>query len=451
MAGVWADFQAAFGGNLNEALDTPQGQLVSSLTAIIGAYNDLLLYYSNQTNPDFASGRMQDAIGRIYFLDRNPAESTVVTATLTGLTGTAIPAGSLALAADGNIYSSLAAASIGSSGTVDVQFACVVPGPIICPAGTLNAIYRTVPGWDAITNSTDGAVGRDVESRDAFEIRRAASVALNSAGTLPAVRAAVLNVDGVLDAYVTENPTASPVTVGGISIAARSLYVAVAGGVPADVAKAIWSKKSPGCGYTGNTTVAVQDTNSGYQTPYPSYNVTFQTAASLPVIFAVQIFNSATVPADASTQIQNAIIAAFAGEDGGDAAAIGSTVFASRFYAGIASLGGWARIVSILIGSPNAPAASVTASISATVMTVTSVASGTLAVGQTLTGSGILDGTVITALGSGTGGIGTYAVSKSQTFASGSIKAVLPTLNDLTAHIDQIPTIAADNISVTLV
>ena len=60
-------------------------------------------------------------------------------------------------------------------------------------------------------------------------------------------------------------------------------------------------------------------------------------------------------------------------------------------------------------------------SISGTTMTVTAVTTGTLAVGQTLSGTSISGGTTITALGSGTGGVGTYTVSKSQTIASEAI------------------------------
>jgi hypothetical protein len=47
--------------------------------------------------------------------------------------------------------------------------------------------------------------------------------------------------------------------------------------------------------------------------------------------------------------------------------------------------------------------------------------SGTIAVGQALFGDGIAQNTVITALGTGTGGIGTYIISDSQTVASTSI------------------------------
>src|SRR5262245_9718188 len=78
LSGVQADINEAFGGGVNPALETPQGQLASSQTAIIGDANAVFAEFVNQVNPDTASGFMQDAIARIYFLDRHPALPTVV-------------------------------------------------------------------------------------------------------------------------------------------------------------------------------------------------------------------------------------------------------------------------------------------------------------------------------------------------------------------------------------
>lgn len=349
-AGAIADLQAAFGGNLNPDPTTPQGQLATSWTAVIGFCYGLFCKITTQFDPAYAEGRWQDGLGRIYFLEREPAEPTAVEALCSGLPGTIIPVGALARSADGDTYASTASGTIGSAGTVTVPFACIATGPTPCPPGALNTIYRAIPGWDSITNPSEGVLGRLVETRDAFEQRRAASVALNAVGTLPAIRANVLNVAGVLDAYVTENATDAPVTIGGVTIAANSLFVSVVGGAAADIAGAIWRKKAPGCAYTGTTTVVVEDDNSGYAMPYPSYDVKYTVAAGLPIYFAVSIANSAAVPADAAEQIQAAIVQAFAGTDGGPRARIGAAIYASRYYAPVALLGSWAQIVSIKIG-----------------------------------------------------------------------------------------------------
>lgn len=365
LTGVQADIDAAFGGGVNPALETPQGQLASSTTAIIGDKNDLFALYVNQVDPDFASGRMQDAIGQIYFIDRKPATPTSVIATCTGLVNTPIPVGAQARASDGNLYVCTQAGTIPVGGSIDLAFACAVDGPISCPAGSLNQIYQSIPGWDTINNAADGTVGANVESRADFEFRRKQSVALNAVNSLQSIYANVLNVTDVLDAYVTENTTGSPITVGGQTLVAHSIYVAVVGGAASDIATAIWNKKSLGASYNGNTSFTVTDT-SGYDFPYPSYVVTWETPAALPILFAVQIANNPGLPANIIALVQQAIIGAFNGTDGGVRARIGSTIFASRFYGPITALGTNVSILSLLLGPATPTLASYTVPINNT-------------------------------------------------------------------------------------
>jgi hypothetical protein len=56
----------------------------------------------------------------------------------------------------------------------------------------------------------------------------------------------------------------------------------------------------------------------------------------------------------------------------------------------------------------NTSAASFTGTISGTTLTVSAISDGALAVGQIISGSGLTAGTIITALGTGTGGFGTF-------------------------------------------
>ncbi len=438
LAGVQADQQEAFGGNLNPALNTPQGQLASSQAACIAAKNEQFVALANGVDPAFASGRMQDAIARIYFLTRHPATSTVVTARCSGLQGTVIPVNAQAQDQGGNIYLCTESGTIPVAGYIDLTFACQQTGPISCPGasypnGFLNRIYQAIPGWDTINNSSDGVLGSDVESRADFEFRRAASVAINAQGSLPSVVGAVFNVDGVLDAFGTENvkgyesgaaitgsisTTVLTVTaadpdwdgtqdgqgavqvgmtvtgagvkqgtfisalgsgvggagtyvvnisqsvgseslvcaVGGVRLLPHSLYVAAYGGVAQDVATAIWTKKSPGCDYNGNTTETVVDTgdpDNPYVPPYPTYEVMFEIPSATAIKIAVSIAAAtpgALIPSNATALIKAAVQATFNGEDGGGRERIGSTILASRYYAGIAALGNWARINSVLVG-----------------------------------------------------------------------------------------------------
>lgn len=361
LTGVQSDINQAFGGGVNQALNTPQGQLSQSLTAIIGDKNNQIAEVANQVNPDYADGRWQDAIGRIYFIDRNPAEATAINVTCVGLSGTVIPVGAKVSDANGNIYACTAAGTIPTGGSISLQFACAVYGPTAVPATV--SIYQTVVGWDTAT-ITGGTVGSNVESRADFEYRRRNSVALNGKGSLPSIYANVFAVSGVLDVYVAENTTNAPITVGSsnYSLAPHSIYVAAVGGTAANIAQAIWLKKDVGADYNGNTSVVVTDT-SGYNIPYPTYTVKYQVPASLPILFAVQIANNSALPSNIVALVQNAIISAFSGGDGGPRARIGSTIFASRFYSPVAAIGMNVSILSILIGTSSATLASLTVGI----------------------------------------------------------------------------------------
>lgn len=519
LAGVVDDYQAAFSGQLNldvanpESLTTPQGQLSTSTTAIIGNTNDLFVALTQQFDPAYATGRFQDAIGRYYFLERNGAQPTSVQATCGGATGTVIPVGALAVAEDDNVYVCTEAGTIPSGGTIVLTFACQTPGPIACPEGTLNQIYQVIPGWDSITNLADGVLGTNTESRQAFEIRREDSVAANAVTTLGSIIGQVAQVPGVLDYYGYDNGEPNSVTVGGQVILKNSIFICVAGGAPSAVAQAILNKKAPGCGYTGNTTETAYDSNPLFTAPI-AYSVTYEIPTALAILFSVELFNNPGIPANAGTLIQNAIINAFAGGDGGPRARIGSTILATRYISPIAALGTWAQVLSLQLGSANTASAVFTATITGTTLTVVSLTSGTIAIGQTIldtigelivgttilsgsgstwtvsnsqsigaaftgnasgtnltasavtgtivpgmviSGTGVPSGTTIASQTSGTtGGAGVYVTSASTTASSASIVAADPVTavavnqSSVVVQVNQVPTVSANDIVTTV-
>jgi hypothetical protein len=354
LAGVQADINAAFGGGVNPGLTTPQGQLAQTETAIIGEKNNEIAYIANQVNPAFASGIWQDAIGYIYFMNRIQASGTVVNATCNGAVGTVIPAGSIAQDTNGYLYISTADATIPSSGNVTVQFQNQTTGPIACAIGALNKIYTAIAGWNTVSNSAAGALGNNVETRAAFELRRQASVAVNAVNSLDSIRASVLAVPNVLQAYVVDNSSNATVNYGATSypLAAHSICVSVAGGSSSAIAKAIWNKKPPGCGYNGNTTVTVYDTS--YATPVP-YTVTYLTPTSTPAYFTVNIQNNPLLPSNIVQLVQNAVLASFNGQDGGTAVGINSTTYSGRYYANINAISPAVNVIEVYLGLSASP------------------------------------------------------------------------------------------------
>lgn len=368
LAGVQLDQSAAFGGLLNPALNTPQGQLATSTTAIVNNANVEFATFVSQVDPDTATGAYQDAIARIYFLERNPAVPTSVNCQCVGAFGTPIPLGAQVQDTSGNVYLCTQAGSIPVGGTVTLPFAAAVAGPTACPANTVTAIYQAIPGWNSVNNSSPGVAGANVETPAAFEYRRKQSVGINAQGSLPAVYAKVFDSANVIDVFVTQNNTGSTVS-GAINgnpnstsfpVAAHSLYVAAVGGDAQDVANAIWAATNIGAAYQtaagGAGATLVTETvvdPSGYQAPLPSYTVTYITPVAAPVFFAVQIQNVASLPAGIVAQVQQAIIASFTGADGSLRARIGALLLASKFYAPVSLIGPEVSILSILIGFTN--------------------------------------------------------------------------------------------------
>jgi uncharacterized phage protein gp47/JayE len=356
LAGVQADFNAAFGGNMNMALSTSQGQLATTEAALIKAKNDLFLQFVNQIDPATSFGRMQDAIGRLYQMDRIAGTPTVVQVTCSGLAGTVIPIGMLVPDVDGNKYACTQAGTIASNGMVTLPFAAIVNGPTPCGAGAITTIYQSIIGLDSVTNAAAGVLGTLVESRADFEFRRQQSVAKNALGTLQAIYSAVFSVAGVTDAYVIQNVTDNPVVNGAITLLPHSIYACASGGLDADIAQAIFRSPVAGANTNGNTSVIVQDA-SGYANPVPTYAIKFQRPTDLTIAFAITVQNLSGQPNSTLTPlIQNAVLSAFAGGDGGQRARIGSTIFASRFFAAIASAGPLAIISALINGGTSVDA-----------------------------------------------------------------------------------------------
>lgn len=92
-----------------------------------------------------------------------------------------------------------------------------------------------------------------------------------------------------------------------------------------------------------------------------------------------------------------------------------------------------------------------TGSIAGSTMTITAVAYGALVVGSTIFGVGVAAGTMVIALGTGTGGMGTYTVSPAQTISSEPLAAGVETLLQETEVVFQLDVhgpASADNVQI---
>ena len=328
LSGVLADINAAFGGGLNtESLETPQGQLASSLAAVIADKNDLIAELVNQIHPDYADGIMQDAIAKIYFLERKKAVDSSVECEFIGLAGTIIPKGFAVLDTRGMQWILRDESSILEGGKGMGIFTAA--GVVSAAANTVNQPVRTITGLDRVNNPRPAVPGRELESRADFR-RRQQSVAANAHGTPQSVYSNVAQLDGVSDVYVVDNPKSVVETHNGQAIKPH-IYVAVRGGDDTQIAEQIWRYTGNGCDYNGNTTVIVYDHN--YMDPKPSYEVKFHRPEEVPVYFKVTVAPGAALGYE--IKIQNAIIRHFANLN---LSRIGQSVFSADFFQSVLAL-----------------------------------------------------------------------------------------------------------------
>lgn len=322
---------------LNTAPETPQGQIIDSQTAAIMNKDNEVLFLANQFNPATATGIFQDALAQLYFLQRQPATSTIVACTCTGLQGVVIPAGAIIQTTDGLQLTNTTEGVIAASGSVELNFKLNETGPIQVGAGTATIIVTQIPGWDTVNNSSAGIVGRHEESHQEFATRIQKSVAINAQGTVNAIYAALANLSGVVAVVILENDSNSSVEKEGVNIEAHSICISIYGGDKDAIAETIFLKKDAGCGTVGNTQVTYTDSRGTIHT----YNILIPTL--LPIGVKITINNTANLPTNIKEQVQQAVLNNFTGLDGSTPVTMAQTLYATRFVpsiinAGVASL-----------------------------------------------------------------------------------------------------------------
>lgn len=327
---------------------TPIGQLIDALVAEVEAKDTELLWLYNEVDPSVASGRGQDALGHLYFLNRKVAEPTVATCQITGAANTQIPYGAIVRSEDNYMFINTTPVSINTDGTGEIIVRCTEFGPIPAPANSINQIVTTIAGWDTVNNETAGSLGRLVESRSEFESRRALSVAANSHGTVSAVFGTLANLDGVLDVQVLENIGPNPITKFGVEVPGHGITVCIYGGENEEIARVIYEKKDAGCDTGGNTDIVY--TAADYSNAVYQYKIL--RPDTVPFFIKLTFSAGTVISSSLEEVIKQALISDFNGTntDSGNArVTLASEVFASRFYNAVLSLNGVENLIRIEI------------------------------------------------------------------------------------------------------
>lgn len=257
-----------FGEDVDLSDESPNGVLVNSETIARNgvAVNNANL--ANQINPNHAGGVFLDAIWSLTrALTGGRKEATRSTFStppdLTGVPGTLIPAGSVALAGEDQ-FESVSDVTLDGAGNGSVNFQAVETGPIAAGIGDLNSIaIGSVLGWETVNNTVAATLGQSEEADEISRQRRIDTLALQGISVSKAVTSAISDLDGVKSLSYRENYTGSDATIDGVFLLANSVYACIDGGTDNDIAFALFENKTVGANWNGPVSVNVTDPTSG--------------------------------------------------------------------------------------------------------------------------------------------------------------------------------------------
>jgi uncharacterized phage protein gp47/JayE len=357
-------------------------------------------------DPDAAVGAQQDAVCAITGTNREPDRPSEVDLTLTGTPTTLVIAGSQASAlSTGIVFETLDDATIASvpayqtshlystvgdrvtnvsrvyqvitagtsssgsgsptttsqditdgtvhwryvgegTGAVDVAAQTTEDGPLVAAAGDVSVIVTPVSGWQTVVNLLDADVGADVETNEDLRVHREDELFREGEGSVDAIRATLLDVEGVTAATVFHNPT--DVTDGN-GLPPHSVRALVTGGADQDIFDALLSVVAAGIRQDGVVTGTAED-DEGNDQP-----CAFTRPDEIEIYVVVNLTYDADVyPADGNDLVEAALVLY------GDGQKTGRDAVSAALSARVFDVAGVLDVPSLYIGLAPAPSSSVT-------------------------------------------------------------------------------------------
>lgn len=249
-----ASYQSIYGSDVLLTADTQDLQLLAVFAQAIYDGNQIDITIYNSFSPTFAQGAALSSLVKINGIQREVATSSTNSVLVSGTVG-AVIANGVVRDANGNLWDLPESVTIPSAGVVAVTATCETQGAITVLPGSAT-IFNPQIGWQTAAFTGNTEIGAPVESDAQLRQRQSISTNLPSQTPLEAILSTVANVTGVSRFAIYENDTSVTDANG---VPGHSIAVVVQGGDNTAVAQAIESKKSPGTGTYGTTSVIVED------------------------------------------------------------------------------------------------------------------------------------------------------------------------------------------------
>jgi uncharacterized phage protein gp47/JayE len=189
--------------------------------------------------------------------------------------------------------------------------------------GTANAVLQFPTGVISGFNSEDASLGRDVELDPAFRTRREQLLRITGAASVEALRSAVRDLTGILQAIVIENVT-NLTDANGLpphsfeAIAQQAVWTAAEEQAVGDT---LWLNKAAGIKAYGTETTVVTD-SMGFD-----HDIGWSKPTEIPIYMALTMTTDDDYPSDGDVQVAQALA------DYGNALLTGEDVIALQFKA----------------------------------------------------------------------------------------------------------------------
>lgn len=239
--------------------------------------------------------------------DRVTLGSQVYQATVAGTSGGSGPVGTTQGVTE--VDGTVTWINVGpGTGAVDVNAENSVTGPIAANANVITTIDTAVSGWLGVINLLDATPGTDIQTDPAARLRRELLLRQQGKSTLEAVRASVLAVTGVTEAFVFENTS---LVTDGDGVPGKAFEVVADGGADADIRQAIFDTKPIGIESHGDLSGSVTD-SQGF-----SHTIEHSRPTDIEIYIDITLTTDGDYPTNGDDQVKDALATKFTDDGNG--------------------------------------------------------------------------------------------------------------------------------------
>lgn len=276
-------FKSIYGENINVEQNTPDGQLINILAQNQTDIDEFIIQLYNSLNPSVSEGVFLDNIASLHGLKREAGSYTIVPVEIT----TSQPVQLQGLDSNYNIVESSSVFTVADNvgnqfylinsvdlqqGITTVDFRAKNIGNVEVSLETITNIITPIVGVVSI-NNTSNIIEKGSEEETDLSLRNRFlnSFANGGSGSYQNIISSIYDINGVVDVAGENNNTNN---VSSHGTAPHTIWLIVQGGSVEDIANAIFSTISAGCGMRGDVEYTIIDKQGQANTLHfdrPSY------------------------------------------------------------------------------------------------------------------------------------------------------------------------------------